>query len=897
MLFASLSALLLVAAPPRPFVAGPSVEGVSEYGLPNGLRVLLVPDPSSSTVTVNLTVLVGSRHEGYGEKGMAHLLEHLLFKGSPRFPDPKKVLDARGAQWNGMTSEDRTVYFEALPATEANLELALRLEADRLVNAFVAQRDLDTEMTVVRNEFEATENDGAGVLRARVRAAALPWHNYGRAIIGVEADITRVPIERLKDFYRRFYQPDNAVLVVSGRFDEARALRLVAATFGRIPRPARRELGTFTTEPIQDGERWVSVRRVGGTPLLEAVWRVPAVSAPDYPALMVLQGVLGDQPQGRLHRALVEGKKASAARCDLDELKEPGLFDCAAFLEASDAVAEAKSAMLGVLESPGALSDAEVTRARDGWLSQYEQGFAHTETLAQRLSEAAGLGDWRLVYLVRDRLHAVTRADVERVWATYLKPQNRTMGEYVPTAAPDRAEIPPAMDPMTALAGFVGGPAVQQGEAFDATPRNLAARMRRTTLDGGAQLLLVPKKTRAQAVSVALELRLGTRASLAGQQAVAALTAALLGRGTTKRSFSDFRTALERLKSELTVHGQGQVVSVVVHTRRAALSEVLGLLGEALRAPALDATELAVLKKEVATSLAAMRDEPQALGANELDRAVAPLPPEHVLAVLPVAAQLTNVGAVTVEQVRRFYARFYGAQAAAVAVVGDFESAPVEAALASFLGGWRAPEPYERIVEPFVRTVPASVQLVTPDRANAWMGAGAMVEVSDSHPDYPALLVAAVALGGSPSARLFTRLREERGLSYGAYAMFQADASSERALFTTSVSYAPQNLGAVEAGLREELLRWPTLGRDELEHARRSLLEARRQSRGNDDELASLLAGLATLGRGMDWEASLDERLAAVTPEAANAAVRRHVDPSRLVWVKAGDFKAVAAPR
>jgi len=897
MLLEPLCAVLVLAAPPRPFTAGPSVEGVTEYGLPNGLRVLLVPDASASSVTVAVTVLVGSRHEGYGEKGLAHLLEHLLFKGTPTYPDPKRLLDGRGARWNGMTSEDRTIYFEALPASDQNLEFALRLEADRLVHAFVAQKDLDTEMTVVRNEFEAGENDGAWALRSRVRAAALPWHNYGRAVIGVRADIERVPVERLQAFYRRYYQPDNAVLVVSGAFDEARALRLIADAFGRIPRPARRLPDTFTTEPTQDGERAVTVRRVGGTPLLHVVWRIPAASHPDFPALMVLQGVLGDQPQGRLHQALVDGHLAAAARCDLDELKEPGLLECTVSFKEVDATAPARAALLELTEVPRPLRDDEVARARDGWLSQTEQQLTRTDVLAFRLSAAAALGDWRLLFLMRDRIATVTTADVRRVWATYLKPQNRSLGEYVPTARPERVEVPPAVDPRSALAGYVGRPAVQPGEIFEATPTAIEARTRRVTLPNGGQLVLVPKRTRAQVVELAVELRLGTAASLAGQQAVAWLTAELVGRGTAKLGYRDLRSTLERLQAELEVHGQAQAVSVTAHTKRPQLDELVVLLAEVLRTPALDARELEVLKGELIAQLEGQRGEPEALGEDALRRALEPRSDDHVLAVLTIPKQIANLKAVTIEQVRAFHRRFYGAQGVVVAVVGDFDVARLQASLSGLLGDWTAIERHERIVEPFVPTRSSVQVLQTPDRANAWLGAGAMVPLAETSPGFPALVLATVALGGSTSARLFVGLREKRGLTYGAYAMLRADPTGERALLTTEVIHAPGNVSVVEAGLREELQRWPTLTPRELELARQALLQARAQARGRDDELASTLAGIATLGRTMAWEAQLDRAFADVTAEQANAAVRTYVETSGLVLVKAGDFKTVSAPQ
>src|SRR5216117_2303674 len=241
-----------------------SVEGITEYRLQsNGLRILLFPDLSKPTITVNITYLIGSKHENYGETGMAHLLEHMLFKGSTNHPNVPKELQDHGSRPNGTTWFDRTNYFETFQASDANLEWALDLEADRMVNSFVAQKDLDSEMTVVRNEFERGENSPMDVLEERVMSVAYDWHNYGKLPIGARSDIEGVPIERLQAFYRTYYQPDNALLLIAGKIDEAATLALVQQYFGRVPRPQRTLQPNYTMEPTQDGERAVTLRRVG----------------------------------------------------------------------------------------------------------------------------------------------------------------------------------------------------------------------------------------------------------------------------------------------------------------------------------------------------------------------------------------------------------------------------------------------------------------------------------------------------------------------------------------------------------------------------------------------------------------------------------------------------------
>ncbi|HXD77044.1 MAG TPA: pitrilysin family protein, partial [Puia sp.] len=261
-----------------------SVEGVKEYRLPNGLQILLVPDPAQTNVVVNIVYHVGSRHEGYGETGMAHLLEHMLFRPSKKFSSIKQTIANKGAIANGTTFYDRTNYYEVLPASDSNLNWALDMESDRMVNSLMRKEDLQKEFTVVRNEFESGENEPNRILMERVLSTMYLWHNYGKSTIGSKEDIERVPIGALAAFYRKYYQPDNATLVIGGKFDEKKALALTGTYFGKIPRPARVLTPPYTVEPPQDGERYVELRRNGDIPYIGLGYHTPAYSDKDYVA-------------------------------------------------------------------------------------------------------------------------------------------------------------------------------------------------------------------------------------------------------------------------------------------------------------------------------------------------------------------------------------------------------------------------------------------------------------------------------------------------------------------------------------------------------------------------------------------------------------------------------------
>ncbi len=463
-----------------------------------------------------------------------------------------------------------------------------------------------------------------------------------------------------------------------------------------------------------------------------------------------------------------------------------------------------------------------------------EQTLANSERVGLSLSEWAAQGDWRMLYVQRDRMKAVTPDDLQRVWARYFKPQNRTLGEYVPTEKPDRAEIPlpPEVGPL--VNGFKGGPVVAKGEAFEPSQKNIDARTRRVTLANGAKLVLLPKKTRAETVKLALELRFGTEQSLAGQMTVAPMTADLMGRGTKKLPYKDFRSALEKARAQLQLGAQGQRLSVMVEVQRPQLAEVLGLLGEVLKEPALDAQELEVARNSMLARLERMKTEPTAVGPTELARALSPFPRGHPLAVLTFAERIAATKAVTIDQVKAFHAKFLGAQNASVAVVGDFDDKEVEKTLTAMLGGWTAKQPYTLIKDDFVPVAPTTLSLPTPDKQNAWLGAGTTLSLRDDAPDYPAMLLATSLLGGSASSRLFAELREKKGLSYGAYAWLSVPAENGRAQLQSSIIYAPQNVAAVQQAVQGEFEGWSTLSAAELDAARSELLNQKLQARAQD---------------------------------------------------------------
>jgi len=868
-----------------------SIEGVTEYRLENGLKVLTLPDPGADTITVHIVYLVGSRHEGYGEKGMAHLLEHMLFKGTQRFPDIKGELTRRGGRWNGTTSNDRTNYFETLSATDANLDWALAMEADRMLNSRVAREQLDSEMTVVRNEFEMGENSPGSVLFQRMQQLAYPWHNYGNPTIGQRADIERVPIEKLQAFYRLWYQPDNAVLLIAGRFEEPRALELVAKHFGAAPKPARVLPEFYTEEPTQDGERSVTLRRVGDSPLVSALYRIVAGTHPDYPAIDVLVQILGDTPSGRLHRALVQKGIAANAWGAERQLHDPGYMYFGAQLPQDGDLARAREAMLGVLESvaKNKITGEELERARTRILNDIERAQLDSGRLVSALSENAAIGDWRLFFLYRDQLRKVTLADVQRVAEHYLKPANRVIGQFVPTEHPQRAEIPKAPDPEKLLADYTGGENVRMGEAFDPSPKNIESRLQRRSLSNGMQAALLPKQTRGGRVVAQLTLHWGDEKTLMNREVACEFASQMLLRGTKRHSRAELKEAFDKLNAQVSVSADG----VSVEVRGANLIPALRLAAEALREPSFPPSEFDELKRAALTHTEAQLSDPGANAEIRLSRHLEVYPPGHRNYTPTIPERLTWIRKTTLKDAQRCYHDLLGATAADFAAVGEFDADEVARAVDELFGGWKSPHPFTRVPSRYFDRPALEDALVTPDKANAVLRGGQNIRMRDDHPDFPALLLANYVLGGTSSSRIWARVREKEGLSYSTSTSFSASPFDDASSFRVSAIFAPQNRERVEKAVREELERALQGGftAAEIEAGKRAILESRRLARTQDRALTGRIGSYLFVKRTFAWDIELESKLAALTPDEVNAALRKYIDPAKLSLVMAGDFK------
>ncbi|MBF23503.1 MAG: peptidase M16 [Pusillimonas sp.] len=882
---------------PQGVTAGPVVEGTRQYTLENGLTVLLSPDASKASVTVNMTYLVGSRHENYGQTGMAHLLEHMLFRGTPSLPNALAEFSKRGLRANGSTSSDRTNYYATFASDPELLEWYLRWQADVMVNATISRADLDTEMTVVRNEMEAGENSPFESLMQKVQSAAYQWHNYGNDTIGARSDVENVDIEQLRAFYRLYYQPDNAVLIVSGRFDLQKTLDLVANAFAETPQPKRSLPPEYTIEPVQEGEQEVIVRRQGGTPLVLAQYHIPAAASPEFVAFDLGAMILADTPSGRLYKALVQKGLAAHSFGFARPMRQPGYALFGAQLENGMNPDEALNTLTETLEDleTQPFTDEELERARTQWMTSWEQTHADPASLASALSESAALGDWRLFYWTREQAEKANLKAVQEVTSAYLVPSNRTTGLYIPTESTRRAPKPVATDPAALLKDFEGREVNDPTAAFEASPQNIDAQTVRETLsldNGTIELALLPKPTRGDRVEARLLLQAGSAEDLENLRTVSSTAAALLTRGTTQYTRQEIADRFDQLQAQVGFGGGGNQVGINISVPGKNLPDVIELVGHILREASYPAEELDRYKTQARASIESAMTQPGSVASRTLARHDNPWPPSDIRYVPTFKEALEEINSLNRNALVDFHQRFYGAATLRFSAVGSFNPENTKSALLQAFKNWKPAPEYKRIEQPFRKVEPEQFTLHTPDKANAVFMAFQPLKVQDDAPDYTALYVANYILGGSSSSRLWSRIRVEEGISYDVGSSIDASAFEPSGEWSLSAILAPENAQRFKQAMNEELERAIQDGftQEELNEAVRALMNLRRLNRSNDGVLASVWLDYMQEGRSFAWSAKIDKELEALTLEQVNAAARKYFQPQALSSALAGDF-------
>jgi zinc protease len=876
---------------------------------------------------------VGSRNEAVGHTGATHLLEHMLFKGTPTFNKAKgtqvaATLQRVGADFNATTWYDRTNYFETVPSDA--LELAVHLEADRMRNSFIADEDRRSEMTVVRNELERGQNEPMLVLDEAVYAAAFREHPYHHPTIGWRADVENVPTARLKEFYDTFYHPNNATAVVVGDIEEGDALALVAKHFGPLPASGEPIPEVYTDEPRQEGERRLIVRRAGELPLVQVAFRTPAALGQDrvlsnaelaaraaappdgndiYP-LAVLACALTNGVTSRLYQALVESELAVSVDARVDQFRDPGLFNVYATAAPGVEAARVEEVIHRELARAAEdLGEDEVEKAKRQIAARVAYERDGTHNVAMHMSEAESVADWRFYKDYPRNVARVSLEDVRQVAATYFREETRTVGHFIPknggpngggdsnvskTKLVKHAATPHGYkfhhDPHSQQEALVEGASRGAGALSGRDGTGLSSRIVREELETGAVLLLVENPT-TPTVALRGSLRAGSHFEPKEKPGLARLTAEMLKRGTRRRAKLELAGALESVGADVNFDADVFAVQLRARSLAADFPALVATLAEMLREPSFPAEELEKLKQQ---TVAAVREKQSDTGWRAYERLTQALfDEEHPFYTHAGERLVESISSITVEDVRGFYEKFYGGRTLILSAAGGFKADEAARVLREAFEGFGGPEHAEvEVIDP---EPPASARrevVFVRDKANVDVLLGTAAPLRRDASDYYAAMLANRALGESTlSSRLGLRVRDAEGLTYGIASRFRAPSLAAGPWYI-AVSVNPGNVGrAIESalGVLQEYVE-QGIRPEELEDEKSSAVGSFKVSLSTNAGLAAALWNAEFYRLGLDYVERYPELVRAVTVEEANAAIRKYFRPERLTVVVAGDI-------
>lgn len=876
-----------------------SIEGISEYRLNNGLQVLLIPDTSRPSITVNMTYHVGARHEAYGQTGMAHLLEHLVFRGTKRFPDILQQFSQKGLQANGSTNTDRTNYYATFHTDLDTLRWYLQWQADVMQNLDINEKNLRTEIDIVLNERERAQSNPMQVLFERIKAAAYHWNNIGTAVIGAPDDLKNMQPQDLLAFYQYYYQLDNATLIIAGDFEENQLIQQVQTIFAAIPKPQRTLRTLQTQEPNQDGERLIKLRQQGNMPFIANAYHIPDSANPDYVALEMAVDMLSDRPSGLLYRQLVQDNKLAANTFGTSHVNVGGgLAILGAQLSDISSLNQTQETLNSLVEQLAShpFSEEELQRARTYWLNQWQKLYANTEHLALGLSEAIAAGDWRLFFLERDYIKALTLKQVQHTAERYFVPANRTTGQYIPTEEVVQAPLIQASNLEDVFKNYQGQSQSVATQTFDSSAQNIQASTQTGILqldNGKVSYALLAKPSRGNRVFVNYRIKFSNLASLANQASLSSFAASLITSGSQHYSQQEIQDKIDALNGSLSYHISANQLIATLSTTKEHLNDLLDLSFELIQEANYPKQELANFSTQVKRALQASQNEPAAKASQALNRYLNHFSQDDFRYIPTTEEQIVSIERINRQQLIDFNHRHFGAGDIDIAIVGTFDSQEVLQHIKQSLSQWRKADAYTYIADPYADFASKTFILKTPGKANAIFLGKLLLPLQNTAPDYPALVVANYLLGGSESSRLFKAVRAEQGLSYSIHSGINASSFEPSAEWTIQAIYSPDNREKVTQTIAQTITDIKTNGftQAELEHGIQAILKLRALSRSQDNALSGTWLRYLESGRDFTWHAQMEEKFKHLRLEEVNQAAKKYLDFDKMSKAFAGDFQ------
>ncbi|KQW99449.1 pitrilysin family protein [Flavobacterium sp. Root420] len=891
--------------------------GIEEYLYqPNGMNVLLLQDNASPVATVQIVYRVGSKNEVLGNTGSTHLLEHLMFKGTPTFNKKSgttitDVLQNTGAQLNATTWYDRTNYFETLPSDK--IGLALQIEADRMRNSLLLKEDKEAEMTVVRNEFERGENDPNSLLDKEIWAAAYIAHPYHHSTIGWKSDIEKAPIEVLRNFYNTYYWPDNATLTIIGDFKKENVFELIEKYFGGITKAPNAMPQPYTEEPQQYGPRKIIVKKPGELGVVNKAYKIPGALHEDLPALNILGEIIGAGPSAILNKTFVDTRMGIYSYASATNFKEVGLFTIGVGFPTTSKHEDIDAKIgevVAKIQKEGVTQD-EVNRVVAKISAQTILGRDGSGVIASELNEAIAAGDWTDYVTGIDRLKKVTPADVLRVAKKYLVEDQSTTGYFIPKQSgsnegleakaenfmPDNAPFY-YRDPKHNLVeeGISSEQKHTVNKVFDVkeiAAEKTASSFKREKIAG---IDVVSVKTSAKDfMTVAASISLGNFANEGKNEMIPSLTTAMLSKGTTLNDKFKFSEKLQKLGVNINIGASNTKINIGFKCLKKDLDQVIALLAEELRSPLFDTKEFENLKQQFTGNIQQNLNDPGERGGIALAQAIYPKGnPNYSLSV---EDDLANIKNATLDEVKAFHKKYFGPASMHLVIVGDTEGANLNAALKKTFKNWNGGVAETLKFEDAAKK-PSKTEVITiAEKPSAELFVGQYTGLKRADADYIPFYIGNYTLGAGFAGRLMQTVRDNDGLTYNISSGLGGNITTGGYWFVNA-SFNPTLFQKGLDATMVQVKKWVNDGitEEELENKKTNLIGSFKVGMSTTNGMTRTILSFVERGLEPNYIEQYPKDIEKVTLEQVNNAIKKYIQLDKMIVIKAGSLDTDGNP-
>jgi zinc protease len=867
---------------------------VKKTVLENGMTVLTKEVHNAPVVTVQVWYKIGSRNEAPGVNGIAHQLEHMLFKGTKDRPIQfGRLFAALGSDFNAFTSYDQTAYYGTVEKNK--LTSMLTLEADRMQNSTIDNEKLTGEKRVVISELQGNENSPSYRLSRAVKRAAFPDTPYGLTVGGTKADVEKFTVEQVRSYYDAYYAPNNATLVVVGDFDTASLMTKVQQTFGKVPRrEVKVDLPKVTSTTAVEPNRRITLKEPGSTKLALEIYPLPEANHPDVPAIDVMNYVLTEGRSSRMYQSIVETGIATSLDGGAANLAAGGWYEISSIVEVGKSLPKLEAAIGKEIKSIQAKppTPVEISRAKAQLKASYLLGNRDINSQARQIgNDQTTTGDYQFTDKYLAGVERVTPADVQRVAKKYLQPNLKTIGFFEPTQITAPTAATPTSTDTKTTDNYNPGTPVDPSELAKYLPpldgdtaSQTQALPQEVKLKNGLRVFLLPDSS-TPTVTLSGNIQAGTEYDSPDKAGLANLTAANLMSGTKTQSALTIAKTLENRGAGLAFGASREGVTLAGNALSKDLPILIQTLGDVLQNANFPQQKFELSRQRALTSLKLELDSPNSVARKKFQQTI--YPENHPFTIFPTAQTLTGL---TAADLQAFYRQHYLPSNTIVAIVGDFKANDVQRLLESNLGKWSttAKTVTLKYPAPQLPSQQVSVNPSLPGKTQAITLLGNKA-IDRKDPRYYAALVLNQILGGDTlSSRLGTEIRDRQGLTYGIYSSFAA--GKRQGTFIISMQTAPEDAQKATqstiALLKDLQLKGVTEA--EVANSKRSLASNYTVDLASPDAIAGATLGIAIYDLNPNEISEFPKKIQAVTKEQVDRVAKELIQPDRLVVVTAG---------